>query len=94
MVTAAVTAAISADTHRAVGHKLPGAAHALNGREVTSKRVATEWASTHIEDTWRGLSVLVWWLWCSISTCRGIGPIWSSSGTSIGASSGRSRQLA
>ena len=37
--------------------------HTLEAGEVTSKRAATEWASTHIEDTWRGLIETAWSRW-------------------------------
>jgi hypothetical protein len=39
------------------------ALHTPEMGEVTSKRAATEWASTHIEDTWRGLIETAWSRW-------------------------------
>ena len=39
------------------------ALHTLETGEVTSKRAATEWASTHLEDTWRELIETAWSRW-------------------------------
>jgi hypothetical protein len=39
------------------------ALHTLETGQVTSKRAATEWASAHFEDSWRGLIETAWSRW-------------------------------
>jgi hypothetical protein len=48
------------------------ALYTLKTGEVTSKKAATEWASTHIENNWRGLIETAWWRWSNArSTLNG-----------------------